>query len=190
MPFDFWAILDFANALSNVICFGMFRSLKADDIYDEGKKEIFNWIQVFAVCVSWFRFFSFFLVLQSISILLMTLIQMLVKALTFVSLTVSYIIVMVPIFQIRFQDNTVNYLDQVGTARTLFDAMLGSYGAYFGDTVKDDIPHAIFLIVHIFISNIFLLNYLIAILSTVYEDMLALGDFAFKSFKYKYIERY
>ena len=43
---------------------------------------------------------------------------------------------------------------------------------------------------HVFLANIFLLNYLIAILSTVYEEMLEKGDFAYKSNKYMYIERY
>ena len=43
---------------------------------------------------------------------------------------------------------------------------------------------------NILFANVFLLNYLVAILSTVYEDMMEMGDFAFKSNKYKYIERY
>lgn len=46
------------------------------------------------------------------------------------------------------------------------------------------------LIVHIFIANIFLLNYLIAILATVYEEMQPMGLFAYNSNKYQYIERY
>ena len=74
------------------------------------------------------------------------------------------------------------------TARTLFDSMLGNYG--FNVTGADENFHAIIIIIHILISNIYLLNYLIAILSTVYEEMAELGDFAYKSSKYQYIERY
>lgn len=66
--------------------------------------------------------------------------------------------------------------------------MLGNYG--YSVTGEDENTHAIVLLIHIFISNIFLLNYLIAILSTVYEDMTELGDFQYKSSKYQYIERY
>jgi len=66
-------MMDTANAITNVICFGMFSSLKADNIMDPSTKELFNWIQVFAVIVSWGRFFSFFLVIESISLLIMTL---------------------------------------------------------------------------------------------------------------------
>ena len=73
--------------------------------------------------------------------------------------------------------------------RTLFDAMMGSYN-YSVSTDDEKYKHIGFLIFHIFISNIFLLNYLIAILATVYEAMNEQGDFAYKSYKYQYIERY
>ncbi len=46
------------------------------------------------------------------------------------------------------------------------------------------------MIFHTLMSNIFMLNYLIAILTTVYEEMLQQGDFAYKSNKYMYIERF
>ena len=113
---------------------------------------------------------------------------MIVKAMTFIGLTVSYIFLMVPIFQILFQEDTINYVDGIVTARSLFDTMLGNYG--YAVTGEDDDFHASVLVLHIFISNIFLLNYLIAILSTVYEEMAGLGDFAYKSNKYQYIERF
>ena len=141
-----------------------------------------NWIQVFAVIITWGRFLSFFLVLKSISILIMTLIEMMIKALTFIALSISYIILMIPIFQILFQEDTVTYVESIVTARTLFDSMIGNYG--YTVTTEDQDLHDIVLILHIFIANIFLLNYLIAILSTVYEEMAEMGDFAFKSSKY------
>ena len=119
----------------------------------------------------------------------MTLIKMFVKSMTFLGLTVSYIIVMVPVFQILFQEDTVLYVEDIVTARTLFDTMIGNYSQY-SVVGEDDVVHALILIFHIFVSNIFLLNYLIAILATVYEDMAELGQFTFKSYKYQYIERY
>jgi len=182
VPFDKWAVLDFANALSNTICFGMFANLSAEGVLDTTTKELFNWIQVFAVCVSWGRFISFFLVIQSISILIMTALKMIIKAMTFICLTISYIIVMIPIFQILFQRHSVVYANFLITARTLFDAMIGAYA--FHVIGEDENFHAIVLVIHVFIANIYLLNYLIAILSTVYEEMAELGDFAYKSSRY------
>lgn len=39
-------------------------------------------------------------------------------------------------------------------------------------------------------SNIFLMNYLIAILSTVYNYMVEIGEFEFRVNKYEFIEKY
>ena len=41
-----------------------------------------------------------------------------------------------------------------------------------------------------FIMNIFLVNYLVAILSTVYTIMIEEGEFSFKSNTYEFIEKY
>ena len=113
---------------------------------------------------------------------------MIVKAMTFIGLLILYFFVMIPIFQILYQEDSIIYVDGLVTARSLFDTMLGNYG--YAVTGVDDNMHASVLVLHIFISNIFLLNYLIAILATVYEDMAELGDFAYKSNKYQYIERF
>ena len=74
------------------------------------------------------------------------------------------------------------------SVRTLWDAMLGTY-AY---SIKDEYMtmHTAFMCVHIFFSNVFMLNYLVAILCTTYGEMMEQGDFAFKCYKYKYIEKY
>lgn len=71
----------------------------------------------------------------------------------------------------------------------MFDGMMGGYS--FGSiTPQYQTIHEIFTMVHIFISNIFLLNYLVAILGSVYEEGVEIGDFLFKSNKYQYLERY
>ena len=62
VPFDKWAVLDSVNAIFNTICFALF-SLLAPDLTNKETKEIFNWIQVVSICVSWARFLSFFLVI-------------------------------------------------------------------------------------------------------------------------------
>lgn len=188
MPFDKWAILDSANAIFNTICFGLFTILTPKDLLNPATKDIFNVIQVMAVCVSWGRFLSFFLVIESISKLILTLLKMIVEAMAFIAMLICYIFLMIPIFQIMFQEDTIIYHDGIATARSLFDTMLGNYG--YAVTNEDEYLHVGVLIIHIFISNIFLLNYLIAILSTVYEKAEELGNFAYQSNKYQYIERY
>ena len=58
------------------------------------------------------------------------------------------------------------------------------------DLGKSDTSHSILLIFHLVVSNVFLLNFLIAILSSVYEIMIKVGDFDFKANMYSYIEKY
>ena len=71
---------------------------------------------------------------------------------------------------------------------TCFDAMLGGY-AYSG--VKDDeILYSWVIIFHIFVINILMLNYMIAILSMTYGAMLESGSFLYKCALYEYCERY
>jgi hypothetical protein len=53
-----------------------------------------------------------------------------------------------------------------------------------------NISHSVLLICHVFFSNILLLNYLIAILSTTYENMKETGIFKYKVNLYQYCERF
>lgn len=151
-------------------------------------KKYFDLLQICTVAASWYRFITFLIVLPSMSKLILTLINMVSAAVWFLLLTLIYLAIVTPIFAILFQEDSIVYVDNIAVARTLFDAMLGNYG--YSVSGDEKYKHITALILHIFISNIFLLNYLIAILSTVYEVMNEQGQFAYKSFKYKYIERY
>lgn len=53
-----------------------------------------------------------------------------------------------------------------------------------------ELSHSILLIFHVFFSNILLMNYLIAILSTTYENMKQSGIFKYKVNLYQYCERF
>ena len=53
-----------------------------------------------------------------------------------------------------------------------------------------DLDHSTLFIIHIFIMNILLLNYLVAILSTTYENMQQSGIFKYKVNLYNYCESY
>lgn len=74
----------------------------------------------------------------------------------------------------------------------MFDAMMGAYSYGVLEKVPESEKklHTVFLFIHIYAANIFMLNYLVAILSTVYSEMMDLKEFAFNCNKYLYIERY
>jgi hypothetical protein len=142
------------------------------------------------VLISWLRFLSFFLVISAISRLIMTLIKMLVSCFTFLFIVVCYLLLMTPIFFILFQETTTACIDPLRTLIFLYDSYLGVFSYTQVLAPEYTFRWSIFITVHVFLANTFVLNYLVAILTTVYEEMLEKGDFAYKSNKYMYIERY
>lgn len=72
--------------------------------------------------------------------------------------------------------------------RTMFDYTLGNYERE--EIERNNFSHSMLLMTHVLISNIFLLNYLIAILSTVYASMRIVGEFKYKAYRYMYIEKF
>jgi len=65
-------------------------------------------------------------------------------------------------------------------------------GMYDWNCITPDLmtEYTYFLYIHIFFSNVFLLNYLVAILGSVYEAMMEEGEFAYSCNRYMFIERY
>lgn len=144
---------------------------------------------IVVVIVGWLRFFSYFLVIRKISKLIMTLVKMLFDTLAFIFLVSCYMIIATTVFTTLFSNaNPEKYGEVIVTMRTLYDAFIGSYDYEVPDNVL--MSFSILMMVHVFVANIFLLNYLVAILSTVYEAMFEGGEFQYKSKKYKFIEKY
>lgn len=56
---------------------------------------------------------------------------------------------------------------------TTFDAMMGGY--VYSGVKEDEWIYTLIVIFHIFVINILMLNFMIAILSTTYGDMLESG---------------
>ena len=96
--------------------------------------------------------------------MILTFVSMVVDTLSFMFIVISYLIVAAAIFTTLFQDiNTPLYGNFTISLRSMFDGLMGSYGYKgFGEY---EMLHMIMMWLHIFIANILLLNYLIAILS-------------------------
>lgn len=99
--------------------------------------------------------------------------------LSFMFIVSCFILIMASIFTTLYQDvNPDRYGGLALTVRTLFDAALGEY-AYDGMGGRE-LSHSILLVFHVFFANILLMNYLIAILSTTYDNMKETGIFKYK----------
>lgn len=70
---------------------------------------------------------------------------------------------------------------------TTFDFTLGAY-SYVG--AQNEYVYSAIIVGHLFIINILLLNFMIAILSTTIEVMSADGSFQYKIQLYNYCERF
>lgn len=127
--------------------------------------------------------------LSELSKMILTFITMLIDTQAFMFLVGSYLIVMAAVFTTVFQDvNPVVYGTFTISLRSTFDGLMGSYGYKgFGES---EMLHMTMMWFHIFMSNILLLNYLVAILSQSYSDMLDKGKFLYKVYLYQYCERY
>jgi hypothetical protein len=85
------------------------------------------------------------------------------------------------IFATLYQDNhPEKYGGLAKTVKTLFNGVVAQY-SYDDDQMKGRvISHSVLTVFHVFFTNIILMNYLIAILSSTYGKMKESGIFSFK----------
>ena len=173
----------------NVICFNYTGRLTPDDILNQAQKQTVDYYVVVVVVMSWIRFFSYFLLIRPVSKLLMTLIRMLWDTISFMFIMICYLLISSSVFTTLFQGPAPEFYGSMTLSlRTMFDYTLGNYDRE--DLERNNYSHSLLLIVHLIISNIFLLNYLIAILSTVYATMRVVGEFKYQASRYSFIEKH
>jgi len=144
---------------------------------------------IFVLCVAWLRFFTYFLVVRDISKLLLILIAMIGDTLAFMFIVCCFILIVASVFTTLYQDTNPDKYGGLGiTARYLFDAAIGQFD--FSGMAGRELSFSILQIVYVFLGNILLMNYLIAILSTTYDNMKQTGIFKYKVNLYQYCERF
>jgi hypothetical protein len=134
---------------------------------------------IFVLCLCWLRFFTYFLVIRDISKLLLILVAMIGDTLAFMFIMCCFILIMSSIFTTLYQDiNPDRFGGLAASARNLFDAAIGNYD--YDGMDQRILSFSILLVIYVFFGNILLMNYLIAILSTTYENMKQTGIFKYK----------
>lgn len=97
-------------------------------------KSLLDWAQIIAITISWARFISFFLVIQSVSKLLMTLAAMISSMGTFMLTLAFYLVLVSPLFMILYQTESIAFVDSFSMFRSLVDSVLGNFGYYVTTT--------------------------------------------------------
>ena len=190
MPFDLWTMMDLVSAFMNIVAFNVIGKATPEMIINYQTKSGLDYYVIAILVFSWLRFFAYFLIVEGISVMIMTLLRMLIDAMAFVFIFICYLLIVTTIFTTVFQ--TVDP-DEYGSLSlsflTLYTAFIGPYTYEAADN-GFSISGSIFVVTHRFLSSIFLMNFLIAILSSVFEYMKDDGKFEFKKAKYEFIEKY
>ena len=108
---------------------------------------------------------------------------------SFLLVVVGYYFMILPLFSIVFNGVENAAMSQVRSLVWLWDGTLGMYDLASVSGKYSD-PWWCFCFFHVLFANVIVLNYLIAILGTTYEEMLEKTDFMFKSNRYRMIEKY
>ena len=177
---DVWLVFDVIAFFVNLISFNIVGSSVPENILDLNKKRTFDYAINLVLIISWLRFFLYFLVFRRISKITLTLFMMLKETIYFLMILGCYLILMATVFATLFRDTETedakrDYHSLAKTIRALIDYFLANYDVK--EMANYNTSHSILYIVHVTISNIFLLNFLIAILQTVFEVMIKNGDF-------------
>ena len=189
LPADKWTVGDLIFVLVNMSALNVVSNLQPQSFMTVEDKTSIDYYMIAVVVFSWIRFFMMFLLNKHISPLLAVVGKMIKSTTSFMLIVCCFLVISASIFMTLYMDLAP---EKFGTFprsfRTMFDAMLGTYD-YAGMDSRE-ISYSILLLGHLFLSTILLLNYLIAILSTVYEVMQEYGDFSYKSNVFYYCQKY
>ena len=210
VPSDKWTITEFITAIVNITTFLILSFITVEDIKSSSRKQNYDILVIFVVVFTWMRFFSYFLVIKGLSRHFITIYKMVKQTIAFIIVVGSVLLFECFVFILLFKDFDSNQYGNIFLSlRQMNDYMNGNYNrsTEHGSTEQNHLlteesrgsfywihsqldAHIVFTILHLFLSKILLINYIIALLMTVYNSMLEKGDFAYKSNRYEYIERY
>jgi len=125
---DKWALLDTICAVLNIVAVSIVSNISPYLILNDTQKDYLDYFMILVQIVSWFRFFIYFLVVRSISKMLLTLIEMIGDTFSFLFIVACYLSIMASIFTTLYQDDNYNSYGSIARSfRTLYDACLTNY---------------------------------------------------------------
>ena len=186
---DIFLQIDMMAAISSGLLFYILTFTDTETLVDIEKKDVLDWIVAVVFVFIWAKPAILFLVVPSISKMLITLIFMLQDVAAFMVIMIIYIIALTQIFSTLLQDIAPQFSTLFKSVITTFDTMIGVY-EYGGTSNKWELIFTALMILNLFFIFILLLNFMIAILSTTYGVMLEQGQFKYKCALYGYCERY
>ena len=135
------------------------------------------------------------LVIERFSELILTLGQMLMSTNSILVIMLIWMLMYIQLGSTEYADLHSDYKNITESIRISYDSFMAAYG--YGSfssldpiQVEDDSIYLIVMILQLFMTNILLLNFMVAILSDSQAAGEEVGSFKFKCAKYNYCERY
>lgn len=126
ISFDKWTIMDSLSAILNIAAVQLIQRIQPQNLLISKWKDIVDYFMIFVLCVSWLRFFTYFLVIRDISKLILILFAMIGDTLAFMFIVCCFILIVSSVFTTLYQDvNPDKYGGLAISARYLFDAAIG-----------------------------------------------------------------
>lgn len=75
LPYDIWLVADVVAGITNIVAFQVIGNAAPEDILDEQSKWYLDYFMIGVLTISWLRFFSYFLVITSISRIAMSMLE-------------------------------------------------------------------------------------------------------------------
>ena len=104
IPLDLYMGIELLSGFVNIAAFNIIGNAHPDDIHNDSKKKFYDYYMIGTLVVSWIRFFSYFLVIQHIAKITLTLFRMIFETMYFLLITVCYLMLMTTVFCILFRD--------------------------------------------------------------------------------------
>jgi hypothetical protein len=143
-------------------------------------KDFLDYLVSAALLLTWFRFFMLFLVIPGLSSMMLTLAQMFKDVIPFLCIMVCFIVLGMQFFSTMYQDINAGYFGSLfDSFVSTFDLALGVFG-YDGYGADHELIFTVILLFMEFMIGILLINFMIAILSQTYADLLDSGSFKYK----------
>lgn len=98
IPFDKWTLIDGTSAILNIVAVQVEGRTTADYLLGGKIKDFMDYFMIIALAFAWVRFFMYFLVVRSMSKLLLTLYEMAEDTLSFFFIVSCFIMIMSSIF--------------------------------------------------------------------------------------------
>ena len=126
LQMDKWAFMDALNALLTIASFEVVLNVPLSLLMNTTTKYRLDYLIIAVLIVSWLRFFVYFLLVEEISKMLLTIQEMLTDTLSFVFIVVCYLLIVGSVFTTLYQDvNTDKFGGMAASLRTLYNAAMG-----------------------------------------------------------------